>query len=227
MTRREVGGARAVAAVLGVCVGASGLEHGYFEALQGNVPTPALFVQAIGPAQRMWVHGTEDAFTLVPNFLVTGMLAMVVGTAIIVWSIGFIDRPQGSRVLLALGGLLFLVGGGVAMLVLLAIGWAMARRIRRPLGPSRIVPAGAVRILSGAWPALVGIGLVLYAVALEIAIVGFLPAVSDPDQVLVICWVALVGMLLAFLGAFVGASSPNAEETTGRIAGGAPGARAV
>ena len=79
VARREVNGTKAVAAALGVCVGVSGLDHGFFEALQGNTATPGLIVQAIGPAQRMWIHGTEEAFTLVPNFLVTGILAMAVG----------------------------------------------------------------------------------------------------------------------------------------------------
>ena len=143
VARREVNGTRTVASALGVCVGVSGLDHGFFEALQGNTATPGLIVQAIGPAQRMWIHGTEEAFTIVPNFLVTGILAMVVGVLTIAWSIGFIDRPNGSRVLLLLGGLLFLVGGGIGMLVFLLFGWAVARRIHRPLTWWRsVLPAG-------------------------------------------------------------------------------------
>ena len=207
VARREVNGTRTVASALGVCVGVSGLDHGFFEALQGNTATPGLIVQAIGPAQRMWIHGTEEAFTLVPNFLVTGILAMVVGLLTIVWSIGFIDRPNGSRVLLLLGGLLFLVGGGIGMLVFLLFGWAVARRIHRPLTSwQSVLPTGVCRILSMAWPGLVGVGLALYAFALEVAIVGVVPGVSDPEQALVICWSALLAMLAALGVALVGAS---------------------
>jgi hypothetical protein len=204
---REVNGTRMVASALGVCVGVSGLDHGFFEALQGNMATPGLIVQAIGSAQRMWIHGTEEAFTLVPNFLVTGILAMVVGVLTIVWSIGFIDRPNGSRVLLLLGGLMFLVGGGIGMLVFLLFGWAVARRIHRPLTWWRsVLPTGAGRALSMTWPGLVAVGLVLYAFSLEVAIVSFVPAVSDPEQALVICWSALLAMLAALGVALVGAS---------------------
>jgi hypothetical protein len=204
---REVNGTRMVASALGVCVGVSGLDHGFFEALQGNMATPGLIVQAIGSAQRMWIHGTEEAFTLVPNFLVTGILAMVVGVLTIVWSIGFIDRPNGSRVLLLLGGLMFLVGGGIGMLVFLLFGWAVARRIHRPLTWWRsVLPTGAGRALSMTWPGLVAVGLVLYAFSLEVAIVSFVPAVSDPEQELVICWSALLAMLAALGVALVGAS---------------------
>ena len=58
MVGREVSGTAVVASALGVCAGVSGLDHGFFETLQGNTTTPGLIVQAIGPAQRMWIHGT-------------------------------------------------------------------------------------------------------------------------------------------------------------------------
>jgi hypothetical protein len=219
---REVNGTRMVASALGVCVGVSGLDHGFFEALQGNMATPGLIVQAIGSAQRMWIHGTEEAFTLVPNFLVTGILAMVVGVLTIVWSIGFIDRPNGSRVLLLLGGLMFLVGGGIGMLVFLLFGWAVARRIHRPLTWWRsVLPTGAGRALSMAWPGLVAVGLVLYAFSLEVAIVGFVPAVSDPEQALVICWSALLAMLAALGVALVGASAADVAGASAKHPAGA------
>ena len=212
LVRRASDGRKAVAAALGVCVGISGLDHGFFEALQGDTATPGLIVQAIGPAQRMWVYGTEEAFTLVPNFLVTGILAMLVGLLTIIWSVRYIDRPTGGRVLLLLGGLMLIVGGGIGMLVFLLAGWLAARRIHQPLVwlPSRL--PGTVRMVLGrSWPALVAMGIALYAFALEIAIVGLLPGVSEPDTALTVCWLALLGMLasmgLAFVGACVEPSS--------------------
>lgn len=213
ITGREVNGTKVVATALGVCVGISGLDHGFFEALQGNTATPGLIVQAIGPAQRLWIYGTEEAFTLVPNFLLTGILAVVVGLLTITWSVGFIDRPNGSRVLLLLGGLMFLVGGGIGMLVFLLFGWLVARRIHRPLAwvPS-LLPKAVGRVLWKTWPGLVVLGLALYAFALEIAIVGFVPGVSDPEQAFAICWSALLGMLASMGLALVGAS---AEAVTG------------
>ncbi len=208
LTGREINGAKVVAAALGICVGVSGLDHGFFEALQGNSPTPGLIVQAIGPAQRMWAYGTEEAFTLVPNFLLTGILALLVGLVTIAWSIRYIDRPNGSRVLLLLGGLLFLVGGGIGMLVFLLFGWLVARRIHRRLAwvPSRL-PGIVGRGLRKAWPGLVVVGMALYAFALEIAIVGVVPGASDPDAALAICWLALLGTLASMGLALVGASA--------------------
>jgi hypothetical protein len=209
---RRVNGARVIATVLGVFVGVSGLDHGLFEALQGPVPTPGLFVQAIGPAQRMWLYGTEDALTVLPNFLVAGTVTIGVGLLLVVWSIWFIDRPRGPSALLGLGVLLFLVGGGVAMLVFLAMGWAVARRIGRPIGWWRgIVPTPVATALASHWPWLVAASVGLYAIALEIAIFGLVPGTSDPDVVLAVCWSALLALPLALLLALIGASAAEAD----------------
>jgi hypothetical protein len=218
---RRVNGTRLIATVLGVFVGVSGLDHGLFEALQGSVPTPGLFVHAIGPAQQMWQYGTEDALTVIPNFLVAGIVTIVVGLLTIVWSIWFIDRPRGPSGLLGLGALLFLVGGGIAMLAFLVLGWAVARRIGRPIGWWRgIVPTPVATALASLWPWLIVVGVVLYASALEIAIVGFVPGVSDPDLVLLVCWSALLAMFLVLVLALIGASA--AERRLPRTPGPAP-----
>ncbi len=214
-------GTRAVAAALGVAVGVSGLDHGLFEALQGNTATPGLIVQAIGPEQRMWAYGTEEALTIVPNFFVTGLLAIALGVLTIVWSLRFIDRPRGASVLVLLGGLLFLVGGGIGMLVFVAFGWAVARRIGRTLFLPRFLrPAGVA--LSRIWPALIAAGAALYAFALEVAVVGYLPGVTDPDQKLTICWLSLLGMLGAFCLALLGSSVPGSSGSRTRVRGASP-----
>jgi peptidoglycan/LPS O-acetylase OafA/YrhL len=197
-----------IATTLGICVGLAGLEHGLFEALQGSAPTPGLIVRAIGPAQQMWPYVTEEALTVIPDFLVAGIATTAAGLLTIAWSILFIDRPRGANGLLALGAVLFLVGGGIAMLVFLVFGWAVARRIDRPIGWWRgIVPAPIAAWLASRWPWLVAAAIVLYAIAVEIAVFGFVPGMSDPDLILAICWTALLAMLLVLVLALVGASA--------------------
>ena len=211
-SRRDVNATRTVAAVLGVLAGVSGLDHGLFETFQGDAPTPGLMVQAIGPAQSIWAYGTEDAFTLVPNFLATGILAIAVGVLISAWSIGFIHRQNGSGVFLVLGTVLFLVGGGVAQVVFIALGWAVSRRINRPWTSGRhFLPVGADRVLAKRWWALLLAGLAFGVVALEIAISGFVPGVTDPDRIQVICWTALGTMLMLLLLAIAAGAAHDAE----------------
>jgi peptidoglycan/LPS O-acetylase OafA/YrhL len=202
--------------------GASGLDHGLFEALQGNTATHGLSVQAIGPAQRMWLYGTEDAFTVVPNFLVTGILAMILGALVIVWSAGYIDRRNGGRVFVGLGALLFLVGGGVALLGFVALCWAVSRRIGATSGgPSASPVDGFRKLLAGTWLAFLAAGLALVTFALEIAIAGFVPGVSDPNQAELICWSSLAAMLVLVLLAIVGASAHDAQRRAVADAGAA------
>lgn len=209
--RGVVHATRSVASALGVMVGVSGLDHGFFEILRGNAPTGSLVVQAIGPDQRMWIHGTEEAFTIVPNFLAAGIFSVAIALAIIVWSIRYIDRPIGATVFLGLSVALFLVGGGVAMLVSVLFGWAVARRIDRPIGWWRAIPASLIDGLVTGWRGLIVLCAVLYAFALEVAIAGVVPGVSDPEARLYICWTALLAMLASMILALAGAAAEDAR----------------
>ncbi|NIP28360.1 MAG: hypothetical protein GWO38_32255, partial [Phycisphaerae bacterium] len=78
------------------------IVHGFFEILQGNTPTEGLIIQAIGDEQQMWLYGTEEAFTIIPNFLITGILTIIVSLAIIVWSVGYMQTKRGAAVFLLL-----------------------------------------------------------------------------------------------------------------------------
>ena len=76
---------RTIVSIMGTSFALGGMDHGLFERLHGNTPTSGLFIQAIGPANRFWVYGTEDAFTIIPNFLLTGSLAVIFSLAITGW----------------------------------------------------------------------------------------------------------------------------------------------
>ena len=162
-----------------------------------------MIIQAIGPANRMWIHGTEDAFTLVPNFLITGILAILVSLAIMVWSVGFIHTkqvpPSSSFFCPAVPG-----GRGRWADRILCPTWLFSTRINKPLTWwQKVLPENARRFLARLWPASLATGLLLFLAALEIAIVGFVPGVSNPDQRLYICWYLLLAALILFIFSFV------------------------
>jgi len=207
--------ARTVAAALGVAVGISGIDHGFFEILQGNTATPGLFIQAIGPDQLMWVNGTEDAFTIIPNFLLTGILSILVGVAMIIWSVRHVDMPGGSRIFLGLGLLMFLVGGGIGMLAFLFFGWWVTKRIHRPPALwASLFSTPVNQTLTRIRPVLISAAFVLYAIALEIAVTGWVPGVSDPTLCLAICWISLFLMMGLFGLALFGAPANDRVEVT-------------
>jgi hypothetical protein len=149
----------------------------------------------------MWAYGTEDAFTLIPNFLVSGIAAISVSLLIAVWSIGFVHKKHGGLIFLFLFIVLFLVGGGVAQVVYFTLGWAVSTRINRPLTwLRRLLPGKARAVIGRQWPWLLGGFTLLSLVALEIAIAGYLPGEHDPKQLLYTCWSLLaVGLGLLFL----------------------------
>jgi hypothetical protein len=151
-SRRTVRATRVIASTAGVLCGISGLEHGFFETLQGSTAPNALLISAIGPAQRFWPGGAETALTIVPNFLVTGILAMIASLMVILWSAAFIQRKHGALIFLALSLVQFLVGGGFAQILLVPIIAAGATQINGSLNwVRRIFPLSVRRVLAKSW----------------------------------------------------------------------------
>ncbi|NVM01028.1 MAG: hypothetical protein HWN67_01715, partial [Candidatus Helarchaeota archaeon] len=145
----DINATRIIVATIGVILGIAGFNHGFFEALQGNKPTGGLFILAIGEANRMWLYGTEGAFTLIPHFLITGIFAMSISIFIIIWSVGFVHKKHGTSIFLLLFIVLFLVGGGIAQILFFLPTWAYATRINKPLNWwKRILPEGIRKTLA-------------------------------------------------------------------------------
>ena len=198
---------RVIVSTLGVLFGISGMSHGFFETLQGNNPTGGMLISAIGEAHRMWPHGNEYAFTLIPNFLITGILAMIVGFSIIIWSVGFVHKKNGPFIYLLLFILLFLVGGGIGQIIFFTLAWAVSTRINKPLiWWRKVLPESVRRVLAKLWLWSLIASALLIVLALEIAIFGFVPGVNDPDLILIIMLSSLgVGLgvlLLTFVAGF-------------------------
>ena len=141
---------RTIATTVGVFFGLfSSINHGIFEILQGNNPTESILINAIGPMQRFWTEGTEPAFTVLPSYLLTGIAAILVGIAIIIWSIWYLPTKHGRKVYLGLFILSFLVGGGIGQAFFFVPAWAFATRIDKPLlGWKKLLPRRTWHFLS-------------------------------------------------------------------------------
>jgi hypothetical protein len=202
---------KTIVSTIGVLLGIAGLDHGFFEILQGNQPTTGLIIQAIGPAQKMWKYGGEEAFTLVPNFLITGILAIMVSIAFIFWSVRFVHTKHGTSIFGLLLVLLFLVGGGIAAPIVFGPPvWVAATRINKPLAWwQKVLPQRLRSILARMWPYMLSISVICVMIGLYIAITGHVPGMdtSDPERILSICWSFIFGggwgmLLLTFVAGF-------------------------
>lgn len=206
---KSVSATRVVASTLGVLVGLAGIEHGVFEVLRGNVAPEGFLIDAIGPTQKLWEHGGEAAVTIVPNFLITGILAVIVGLGVAVWAVAFLHRRYGAGVLMLLSVALWLVGGGFAPPIFFGIPASLvANRIGRPLRFwRRILPEGVVHFLSKTWFGILIAFVLCFVLSVEIVIFGWpLTAFLDADtafEVLNAFAFSYLGlMLLAIVGAF-------------------------
>jgi hypothetical protein len=112
--------ARSMLTFVGVIMGLGGATHGPGEILQGNVVPSGVYIQAWPTLTQL---GGEPAMTLIPNFLVTGVLAIILGFAVAVWVAKYLHGKNGGFVLVALSLVMLLVGGGIVPpLIEVAIG---------------------------------------------------------------------------------------------------------
>jgi len=84
MTLLRLNTVRAAASAFGVYARNLGMEHGYFETRQGNVPPKGLKILAVSPSELPLPFGDEPAMTVIPNFLVTSIIAIIVGLSMFV-----------------------------------------------------------------------------------------------------------------------------------------------
>ena len=143
---------RTVAATFGVLAGIAGLGHGVTEILQGNIHPASFMFASIGAPcvpEKAW-HACEPAMTLLPNLLIAGILTVLMGLVLMVWSVAYVQRKHGGSLLILLSVILLLVGGGFFPPLIGIAGGIAGTFINKPLGDK---PAGSlVRFTSRLWP---------------------------------------------------------------------------
>jgi len=125
-------GLRLVVAAFGILCGLTGIIAGIYEILQGNVPTNGFEISTIGNDYLMADDFTYHAITIIPNFLATGILAVIFSTLVIIWSLRFAERRYRTSILFGLSISQMLVGGAWVIDIAL-ITCLLATRIHSPL----------------------------------------------------------------------------------------------
>jgi hypothetical protein len=143
---------KTVAAWLGVLAGIAGLEHGYFEILQGNLRPAGLMFPSWGAEicdpTKLW-HACEPALSILPNFLATGIITVILGLLVTAWSAWFLQGKYGGLGLILLSLVLLLFGGGFFPPLIGLIGGAAGTQINRPLSGQ---PGSFTRLVVKLWP---------------------------------------------------------------------------
>ena len=107
---------RVAASIIGIIAGFIGAEHGYYEVLQRDKPLNGTLFDAVSGTSLSNLPTSQwtgwPAMTLVQNFLITGIFAILVSLVVMAWSAMFIQRKNGGLTLILLSILMLLVGGG-------------------------------------------------------------------------------------------------------------------
>ncbi len=144
---------RKFASTFGAIMALAGLEHGIGEILQGNVVPGGVMIVSWPDAAFFRNLAGEPAMTLVPNLLLTGILAVVVSLALLAWSVLFVQRRYGGWVMILLSILLLLVGGGIFPPIIGILVGLVATRINAQASQPKAGRTGGFRrILVTMWP---------------------------------------------------------------------------
>ncbi len=134
--------------------------------------------------------------TVVPSFLLTGILAVIFGILVVTWSGAFVQRRLGASVLLVLTVTLFLVGGGFAPIFLSILAVAAATRIDRPLTWWRAhLPASVRGFLAKLWPGILITFVIVFWSAVGIQIFGLPLGVAATTSLVQIFSVIMVALM--------------------------------
>ncbi len=86
-------------------------------------------INAIGPP----CQGSNclPAMTVIPNFFVTGVLAIIFALVVLAWAAVLVQRKNGGVVLILLSVILLLIGGGFLPPALGIVAGVLGTRIKR------------------------------------------------------------------------------------------------
>jgi hypothetical protein len=150
-----------IAASFGAMAGLGGLTHGIGEMLQGNITPSGMWIDSWTQGPIATHMGGDPGMTIVPNLLITGLLASLVSLATIAWSAAFVHRKHGGVVLILLSIAMLLVGGGVGPPITGILAGLAGTAINAPLTWWRTRLSGnAGRLLAQLWPWVFGVAFI-------------------------------------------------------------------
>ena len=177
-----------------------GLEHGVGEILQGNTPTPGLKIYAYSAPGLAFPFGREPALSVVHNYLISGILTIVFGLIIIIWSIKLLEIKFGGLGLLCLSIIFFLTGGGFGPFTTLIFAGIAALKIKSNyIWCKRLLPFGLRTFAAKLFPYVTI--LFLSWIPFELTL-GYFFGISYPYPGYFLAYIFPVVMIINVLAAF-------------------------
>ena len=188
---------------LGTLAGIMGIEHGIGEVLQGYRPTESVLILSWPNSAFFEIMSGEPAMTVIPNYLVTGLFAILFSGAFlfVLLKPGFDNRAVAF--LFALVFLMLLAGGGFGPPILGAIVALIALKRNSRLKTWRRLPAKCHRVLGAAWPWSFGLCLIGWLMLFPgAALIAFLTGMHSALLMVIPMLVAFVFIPVTLLSGF-------------------------
>jgi hypothetical protein len=201
------GAAKLTVSTFGVVAGLAGIEHGVGEILQGSVPPSGLVIESWPGSPFFEIVAGEPAMTVIPNLLVTGILAVLLSLLFIAWVTRGIPHKYGSLVMVLLCLAMLLAGAGFGppfLGLLLSIPAARAGAAKAGAAhPGRRTHPRRRHFLAGIWRGAYSAALAAWLMLFPgTSLLAFFFGVDSPNLVPVLFFTALGLLLLALVAAF-------------------------
>lgn len=191
----------------------AGLEHGIGEVLQGNIAPSGIMILSWPESAFFSSLGGEPAMTVVPNLLITGILAILVSLILLVWATLFVQRKHGGLIMILLCIAMLLVGGGIFPPILGILIGAVATRINSSTAsPKALQSIGFRSFLAKLWPWSYAAGIIAWLAMLPgVPMLSYFFRVDNPALILIILFCAFGFLLLTVFTGFAHDSQPRAR----------------
>jgi hypothetical protein len=195
---------RIYASTFGAIMALAGIEHGIGEILQGSLAPSGIMILSWPDSEFFRSLGGEPAMTVIPNLLITGILAVLVSLALLVWAVLFVHRKNGGLIMVLLSIALLLVGGGIFPPIFGILIGVVATRTHSPLTWWRAhLSKGFRRFLEKLWPwSYTACIIAWFSMLPGVPLIEYFFGVDNPLVILFILIFALGTLLLTIFCSF-------------------------
>ena len=195
---------RVFASTFGAIFALAGIEHGIGEMFQGNVAPSGIMILSWPESAFFRSLGGEPAMTIIPNLLITGILAIFISMILLVWATLFVQRKNGGLIMMLLSIAMLLMGGGIFPPILGIIIGAVGTKINTPLTWWHAhLPMSFRRFAGKLWVwSYIACIIAWLTMFPGLAFIGYFFRVNDPTLILVILFFALGTLILTVFTGF-------------------------
>ncbi len=179
---------RIFTSTFGAIMALAGIEHGVGEVLQGGIAPGGIMILSWPDSAFFRAVNGEPAMTVIPNMLVTGILAILISLVLLAWVLLFVQRKHGALVMVLISLVLLLVGGGIFPPILSMLFAVVGGKIYSPLTGWRSHVPESIRIfLAKLWPCFFVAGILSFLVLLPgLELMDYFFGVNDPTLILIV-----------------------------------------